>query len=70
MVLHVLNYSYRDSVSETANYGSPAKAIEKALNRCNYALPIANWTSTSLLIAVQERFPEVKGFCELPFTRL
>ena len=34
------------------------------------ALAIAIWTSTSLFIAVQGRFPEVKSYCELPFTRL
>ena len=34
------------------------------------ALAIAIWASTSLLIAVQGRFPEVKSYCELPFTRL
>ena len=36
VVLHVFNYSYRDSVSEQANYGSLAKAMEKALNCCNF----------------------------------
>ena len=34
------------------------------------ALAIAIWTSTSLFIAVQGRFPEGKSYCELPFTRL
>ena len=32
------------------------------------ALPIAIWTSTSLLIAIQGRFPEERDYCELPFT--
>ena len=33
------------------------------------ALPIAIWTSTSLLIAIKGRFPKEKDYCELPFTR-
>ena len=32
------------------------------------ALPIAIWTSTSLLIAIQGRFPKERYYCELPFT--
>ena len=35
VVLHVFKYSYEDLVSQTANYGSLAKAMEKALNCCN-----------------------------------
>ena len=35
VVLHVFKYSYRDSISEQANYGSLAKAMEKALDCCN-----------------------------------
>ena len=34
VVLHVFKYSYRDSVSEQANSGSLAKAMEKTLNSC------------------------------------
>ena len=33
------------------------------------ALPIAIWTSTSLLIAIKGRFPKETDYCELPFTR-
>ena len=33
------------------------------------ALPIAIWTSTSLLIAIKGRFPKDRDYCELPFTR-
>ena len=32
------------------------------------ALPIVVWSSTSLLIAVQARFPNVKEHCEMPFS--
>ena len=32
------------------------------------ALPIAIWTSTSLLIGIQGRFPKERDYCELPFT--
>ena len=32
------------------------------------ALPIVAWTSTNLLIAVQARFPNIKDFCEMPFS--
>lgn len=32
------------------------------------ALPIVVWSSTSLLIAVQARFPDVKEHCEMPFS--
>ena len=32
------------------------------------AFPIAVWTSTSLLIAVQGRFVNMKDYCEMPFT--
>ena len=35
VVLHVFKYSYRDSISEQANYGGLAKAMEKALYSCN-----------------------------------
>ena len=35
VVLHVFKYSYRDSISEQANSGSLAKAMEKAHNCCN-----------------------------------
>ena len=31
VVLHVFKYSYGDSISEQANYGSLARAMEKAL---------------------------------------
>jgi len=32
------------------------------------ALPIVVWSSTSLLIAVQARFPDFKEHCEMPFS--
>ncbi|KAL9974754.1 hypothetical protein ACROYT_G011837 [Oculina patagonica] len=32
------------------------------------ALPIVAWTSTNLLIAVQYRFPNIKDYCENPFS--
>ena len=35
VVLHLFKYSYRDSISEQANYGSLAKAMERVLNCCN-----------------------------------
>ena len=35
VVLHVFKYSYGDSISEQANYGSLARAMEKALYSCN-----------------------------------
>ena len=34
------------------------------------AMPIAIWTSTSLLIAIQGRFTKERDYCELPFTHL
>ena len=35
VVLHVFKYSYGDSISEQANYGSLARTMEKALYSCN-----------------------------------
>ena len=34
------------------------------------ALPIAVWSSTSLLIVIEKRFVELKDYCELPFSHL
>ncbi|XP_078357135.1 uncharacterized protein LOC144642003 [Oculina patagonica] len=32
------------------------------------ALPIVVWSSTNLFIAVQARFPNIKDYCEMPFS--
>ena len=62
MVLHNFKIAIEGSISEQANYGSLAKAMEGYLIVAVVtALPIAIWTSTSLLIAVQGRFPEVNS---------
>ena len=33
-------------------------------------LPIAVWSSTSLLIAIQSQFKDMKDYCEMPFTHM
>ena len=71
MVLHVFKYSYRDSVSEQANYGSLGKSwkIHLTVAIVN-TLPIAAWSSINLLKAIEGRFPTVKDYCEMPFAHL
>ena len=34
------------------------------------ALPIAVWSSTSLLTAIQSQFKDMKDYCEMPFTHM
>ena len=34
------------------------------------ALLIAVWSSTSLLIAIQSQFDDIKNYCEMPFTHM
>ena len=69
VVLHV--FKYRDSASEQANYGSLGKPVENTLTVAIVnTLPITFWSSLNLLTAIEERFPTVNEYCEMPFGHL
>ena len=69
VVLHV--FKYRDLVSGQANYGSLGKPVENTLTVAIVnTLPTTAWSSLNLLTAIEERFPTVKEYCEMPFGHL